>query len=797
MFKVSIISAGLECVCQHAGPRPVSCASQLFPGGLPRAMPAGWRSELGGRAVVPSTVVRLPSARACDLPFLEMATACQDTAAAIFTATCSMPEPGVSRRKSVVQWLSQVDPLDGVPPVESYAAIHPNPYQSSHALECHVPARQSDDMTLRGGRGNTTRLGETRSHSRETQRFAFPAPHSPGQHSPTRTAVGDTTELPLPEKTYEKKPRRKTRKDRYDPKDAAKTHKAAKFAENTTSSRPEKTKCKRGKKLLEDQFVAPNVSQQRITLGSSFDMGLFARGRASSPVRRCELPDLAFSEMRFLSRHRRQHQPLNTVDESKGNASIRPPIVEISEYFSRPQSTGKPAKSCSSAILQQRPEPLKCGDVSNFAKQASVSKDDSPAPLGDLCHGLETKDSHSVKRARRSTTYYTWSDTNAKDSPKSDIKTGGDELHGTTHQISARDVASRQDFWTKISSAEDDSGHDPCIISKVYDMVFKNAYLGQPYEMPASSGSQIYTLEELQSLASRHLSSAPISKQGDRYISEADQVQTKTDDYPDKPGIIPSGYQGIYCQGENSITGTACPKDRFARTVRSLKGLEVEKEPPGLASHQDLFLCHNEPTFLFDSHDRGASTPKHEYPKFSIGLTEKCPGGIRHGYSRPDRKGTLERKSYSPSASGTWMAQINVVPDTRLDHGDLNAQNEDPNLTTFSGRALLDLADTDIDTLLPLDFRAFGGPALAGKCTPKMLNTLEEPKGPSDPYPYVHRHSNISPGYGLPSSPAGNAPSSSSLFHYPRRVLSQTQQTPVHIDPIPDLSLFWRPNKLY
>lgn len=71
-----------------------------------------------------------------------------------------------------------------------------------------------------------------------------------------------------PEKTYERKPRRKTRKDRYDPKTAPERQEFKKRTSKAAKKpRSEKVKKrKHGKRGLEDQFTAPNVSEDRLTV---------------------------------------------------------------------------------------------------------------------------------------------------------------------------------------------------------------------------------------------------------------------------------------------------------------------------------------------------------------------------------------------------------------------------------------------------------------------------------------------------------------------------------------------------
>lgn len=67
-------------------------------------------------------------------------------------------------------------------------------------------------------------------------------------------------------------------------------------------SDPRRKRRKRSGPELNETFEAPNIHTQRLTLKPSIGPGLFNKGRASAQVDRRGLPDLTFSEMKFLSR---------------------------------------------------------------------------------------------------------------------------------------------------------------------------------------------------------------------------------------------------------------------------------------------------------------------------------------------------------------------------------------------------------------------------------------------------------------------------------------------------------------
>ena len=141
-----------------------------------------------------------------------------------------------------------------------------------------------------------------------------PALGDRGKNTSSTASQGSETPLPSPEKplkSYERRPRHRTRQDRYELKDShrdsVKTLKTAKKdrGERTQKKHKHKRKEKSGAALMHD-FAAQNVAHDRLTvsctqflyvlrtlgadtgpkLKPAKTLGLFGKGRASSPVRR-------------------------------------------------------------------------------------------------------------------------------------------------------------------------------------------------------------------------------------------------------------------------------------------------------------------------------------------------------------------------------------------------------------------------------------------------------------------------------------------------------------------------------
>ncbi|KAI1488503.1 hypothetical protein F5X96DRAFT_645184 [Biscogniauxia mediterranea] len=131
-----------------------------------------------------------------------------------------------------------------------------------------------------------------------------------------RSSVGDSPPTShLDElKAFERRPRRKTREDKYDTnKKAGRKHGTSGGEEDGANRRRKRTK-RAGKKRkpavpsknVMNNFTSDAVMNDRITVQPTFKPGLFDNGRLSKGK---PIPDLAFSEMQFLKHQKRDPQP--------------------------------------------------------------------------------------------------------------------------------------------------------------------------------------------------------------------------------------------------------------------------------------------------------------------------------------------------------------------------------------------------------------------------------------------------------------------------------------------------------
>ncbi|EOA88902.1 hypothetical protein ACJQWK_05632 [Exserohilum turcicum] len=129
---------------------------------------------------------------------------------------------------------------------------------------------------------------------------------------------------------YARKPRRKTRPDRYEPNVHHRRRR------NTSPKKPQHKSARSNKEkpgVVVQSFRAKNVSRDRLTLKPP-DLGLFSKGRASMAVRGRGLPDLVFSEMKFLHQHNHPKPPLQPdMPKKRKKEHIQTAEGEISAFF--------------------------------------------------------------------------------------------------------------------------------------------------------------------------------------------------------------------------------------------------------------------------------------------------------------------------------------------------------------------------------------------------------------------------------------------------------------------------------
>ncbi|EEP82766.1 predicted protein [Uncinocarpus reesii 1704] len=692
----------------------------------------------------------------------------------------------VMQRDRVVEWLLQVNPSDGTP-IESGVPMgggHITEYQGN--CSSAVPGDANTIPCGQRGIGGPIEFMELPRKSD----LKHPTYLNPGvtQPNPTRMPFSniDNDAQPATSALYEKQPRRKTRKDRYDPKEASRNRDQSKVArnENKKFRNTKRVKRKHGKRLLEDQFVAPNVSQKRLTLSSNFDVGMFARGRASSPLS-YKVPDLTFSEMKFLSHTAKQNQTITPTDVNKDRAVNRPPILEISEYFARPQLPKEPAKSCASSTSRSKVNPQK-------SMEESISINQPPnnaviAPL-DSSPRLQVAHRHSGKRTSRSTTYYSWSESNSDENSGFENRAGGNAPHPPPPH---KPVPMKSENQAQLQRLVDDFEYDPLAISKAYDMVFKNAYLGQACESTASS-KVVYSLEDLKELANQLFASTPGLRQWATCPLDGVEQQYGSTSHCGSMRenacsayIEPATQQSQswklelpYLEDKSKARSQPQVSERIEQEHHLLNGY-FENRPSHAHGIDRKYLPGNVESIL-----GGPEAPS----PLSTGTTRNLTNPFT--FTRSRLEGTTTRES---------LYQMNFQePGKMFGQRCTDILNGNPGPSTPIRPRLFNISNANLETLLPSDAREWSEELMNEEGDQKTndLEHLEEPCA-ARPSLYMYRHSNLNPDDEPQKSTThrdGNPPP----FFLPfDTTLQPLQRNSSNIASLAGLSSFWRPNKLY
>ena len=238
----------------------------------------------------------------------------------------------------------------------------PRVHTVPHKLHNDVPARKSRSNRRR--QAPCTENKDDSEDNQEQETFKpFAEDHAPRKPHLQHIALKDRSEK------YARRPRHKTKVDRYE----YKGDNIRKSPVKITMKRKHK-RSKRNKTgdTLNEEFKAPNIEQDRLTLKANVGPGIFGKGRASALLQTCGLPDLTFSEMNFL---RKRRLPLRTqLDNSKNATKQKDRSKEISGFFAKAYSSATRPSQTSSEVHRRQYSM----DLTDRATSAAIP---SPAKL--------------------------------------------------------------------------------------------------------------------------------------------------------------------------------------------------------------------------------------------------------------------------------------------------------------------------------------------------------------------------------------------------------------------------------
>jgi hypothetical protein len=178
-----------------------------------------------------------------------------------------------------------------------------------------------------------------RSHSSASSSSAS----KPGSPDTVPSRTGPIERGDLVKEKYERRPRHKTKADKYDLKNGLKPPDIGQA--DSGKKRSSKRRRRKSGLILNKDFKAPNVAQDRLTLKANGGPGMFHNGKASTQINRRGVPDLVFSEMSFLSKPK-DHQKALQQDlqdrRSKSGRKDKERTERIAAYFSHTPA----ARSC-------------------------------------------------------------------------------------------------------------------------------------------------------------------------------------------------------------------------------------------------------------------------------------------------------------------------------------------------------------------------------------------------------------------------------------------------------------------
>ncbi|OTB08706.1 hypothetical protein M426DRAFT_316719 [Hypoxylon sp. CI-4A] len=196
----------------------------------------------------------------------------------------------------------------------------------------------SSDSSFISGFENSTKPPDYNIGSIQQQKENIPPARSPREAGPASLSDSSVASYVGEKVNYEKRPRRKTREDKYETR-KEKRHRQQEDAINHDDHRrkkrkkAEKRKSKAGisSKNVMSNFTSAAVLNERITVQPHLKPGLFDNARAS---KKQPIPDLAFSEMHFLKHQKRNPQP-KALSKSRLREKQREDreMEEVSAFF--------------------------------------------------------------------------------------------------------------------------------------------------------------------------------------------------------------------------------------------------------------------------------------------------------------------------------------------------------------------------------------------------------------------------------------------------------------------------------
>ncbi|KAH4803010.1 hypothetical protein HBI25_117060 [Parastagonospora nodorum] len=242
----------------------------------------------------------------------------------------------------IERWLNETAEA-GIPPKQGQASdsafFQPTEIPRAVFKDKHARKRARSDSSLLAPQTYLPRVSPVKTKPTPEKQVDTSA-HSDA----SRPSRSDSTGSESSSHRYARRPRRKTRPELYEPKRNKERGKHVHQSRKDESKNPRrKSKRKKGDKSdsgVAQNFHAKNVSRDRLTLKPKDHLGIFNKGKTSTAVRGRGLPDLVFSEMKFLQKEK--DQPESTPEQGTSKKKRKKDHVqtkegEISAFFTSVQ----------------------------------------------------------------------------------------------------------------------------------------------------------------------------------------------------------------------------------------------------------------------------------------------------------------------------------------------------------------------------------------------------------------------------------------------------------------------------
>ncbi|KAJ5118701.1 hypothetical protein N7526_010338 [Penicillium atrosanguineum] len=206
---------------------------------------------------------------------------------------------------------------------------------------------------------------------------------------------------------FERKPRRMTRKDRFKLKTTGSSIRGPSEVPEQRAKRQRRSR----KQSMNDGFHASNVARNRLTLTNPASLGIFSKGRASSPIKLRDVFNATFSETNLLSRK----TPGNgRVSMSAVNESREPKQTsDIYDSFNfRSHDVPKQLDACLTNAFIGRIERIDATRPRHRLSPNKTTEFADPVKATIASQGEGNLDRQAAKAAHESRSFspYTWSE---------------------------------------------------------------------------------------------------------------------------------------------------------------------------------------------------------------------------------------------------------------------------------------------------------------------------------------------------------------------------------------------------